>query len=202
MHEKDSHTNCILLRDVAADDDHALHDALRDRHWHVESTSSPHQAFARLCLHERLESSRASWGLERHTPPVLVIDAHHTSALHDQLLAACDTYLGGIGIWQWRDGRLLELRAAAPPPQPHQPSQQHHNQNPSAHNAPPAHPETRSNNGPMLRLHEPPDDAPRTGQQHDTDDASEQEQHDSRAASLSTDEVNMLLGSGEEPSSP
>jgi hypothetical protein len=200
MTAQTDHSNCVLLRDTADDIDAALVQHARSRCWVTEPATDTHDAFARLCLHERLQSSRAAWGLQRHLPPVLVIDADLDDTTRADLLGACDRYLPGIGVWHWRSGALCELRPAQPPGPA---DRDNGSPGPSAHAAPPARPSRLTINGPVLRLHEPPDDAPRTAprtdpEAHDDDT----ESHPSRETALSPDEIHMLLGTDQEHSTP
>lgn len=198
MNEQIGHCNCVLLRDDAEDVSASLIREAQQRRWRVESVGNAHEAFARLCLHERLEAARSAWGLQRHTPPVLVIDAALPNAQFSELIGACEQYVPGIGIWQWTRDALEELRAAAPPAQTDAKSGC---AGQSAHTATDAMPRRRSFNGPMLRLHEPPDAGPRTaGQAGDASDPTDDDRPEHRGQALSADEIHMLLGTEEEPS--
>lgn len=204
MTQQNSHANCVVLRQGAGELPVELRRALDARHSRTEVFNDPFRAFARLCLIERLESLRSGWGLERSSPLSLVINGDFSPASITQLINARDQYIPTIGIEQWREGDMIEIRPALMPAVQSAPSLRTHQAVTQARSAPAAQPNNARNAGPRLHLVEPPEGEFRIRQQshqsqdHDGDNG--QEQSHGNAQSLSPDEVQMLLGNRQDDS--
>ena len=196
MSNQNSHANCVVLREADGDVPDALRDVLNQRRCRTEILRDSYHAFARLCLIERLESVRSAWGLQRSSPLCLVIDGDtHPQLAHD-MLAARDRYLPSVGLLQWRDGELIELRPAASNV-PSAPPSGHLQKVPAAQSAPSAHAGIEHSSGPSLHLVEPPEDDRRMRSQSSASreggsNNGEGKSHGSNE-SLSPDEIRMLL---------
>lgn len=204
MQEKTSHIDCIVLCESAGDLPAALRASLAQQKYRIELLRDPHRAFGRLCLLDRLESVRSGWGLERSGTLTLVIAGESNRQAMQQMLNARDHYLPTVGILEWRDDALVELRPATIPPTPAPSafSKRDPDSVPPAPSAPSARARNEHSSGPNLHLVEPPDDQPRIRHQSVQTNRSGsdngEENPTGAAAPLSPDEVRMLLGSSEQ----
>lgn len=211
MTDQNGHPDCIVIAPVGTTLDEALRDELQQRRRTFCVLDDPFQGFALLCLAERLQSSRSAWGLERAAAPVLIIATTLGESTLTDLLGARDRYLKSIAIYRWRDGRLHPLRDAESPDQPAPDGQT--SADPAlrpARDAPvlQAAPPPERPHG--LRLTEPMQPSERMADQPQRpapplkehgDEGDDDEADDSdRPASLSAEEVQMLLGTEEGPS--
>lgn len=118
-------TKCVVLAPNAKSVDGRLRSQLEQRHWDALVTDVPLMAMAELCLAQRMQSSRAAWGLTGADGVALVvIEPSHWSDM-SVMLGAIKRYVPVVGAWAFEDGALRCIAQAdrdevlghvAPPP--------------------------------------------------------------------------------------
>ncbi len=99
-------TKCVVLAPNAKSVDGRLQSQLEQRHWDALVTDVPLMAMAELCLAQRMQSSRAAWGLTGADGVALVvIEPSHWSDL-SVMLGAIKRYVPVVGAWAFEDGAL------------------------------------------------------------------------------------------------
>ncbi len=120
MPSTDCPIRCVVLAPAGDDGgtDQALRSLLEHRQWLVHQASHPLEAFAELCLLERIQASRAAWGLRRSERLALVSVEPSRWPRLDALLAAAGRYLPAVSLWRYSDGRLAPVSPASPQAEP------------------------------------------------------------------------------------
>ena len=125
---------CIILTAVGEEPERDLQALIHRHRWEALCTDDAYQAMAELCLEERMQASRAAWGLQRARGLALVIvQTTGNGARRDEpLVHAVQKYLPETGIWSYASGALTAIE---PPPASDQPLEK---DRPASHDAVPS----------------------------------------------------------------
>ena len=105
---------CVILT-AAGQEPRDLQALIHQRRWEPISTDDAYKAMAELCLEERMQASRAAWGLQRARGLALVIvrTTRNEAGRDESLVHAVQKYLPETAIWRYASGALT---AVEPPP--------------------------------------------------------------------------------------
>lgn len=109
-------TRCIVLLPPESDCGQTISALLARRGWPGTSRDDPWLAYAELCLQERVQRSRAAWGLQRVEQTALVVaepDHWTPGGRLEDLSAAVEKYLPGVITFSF-DGGDLHPRSGPP----------------------------------------------------------------------------------------
>lgn len=113
-------TRAIIVSAPGQPHDAAIRDALRSRNWIVSEQFELHAALTELCLLDKGEAARSSWGLPPVESVAVVVDLPAGHAEAQQFIQAVERYAPRASVWIARDGRMRST-SGEPMPDPRQP---------------------------------------------------------------------------------
>lgn len=90
----------------------SLRAQFEERDWFAIQQHEPHMAFTELCLRDKTQATRSSWGLQRMEQLALVITHPHFWSDLDQLAAAVRKYVSVATVWIADDDRVQQFESA------------------------------------------------------------------------------------------
>src|SRR5688500_8563680 len=86
------------------------------RDWFAVEQHDPFLAMAELCLRDRAQATRASWGLQRMEQLALVVVNPQQWPLLSHMVAAVGRFVPVATVWTVTDGEIVPLGVPAPSP--------------------------------------------------------------------------------------
>ncbi len=119
MSQHDESVRCVVLGQPDRDRADAIDEVQQRTTCELTLTEDPVVAFANVCMALQAQAARATWGLAKADPPLLlVVQPDHWSD-YDKLLNAMGMYAPHVPVHLWQEGRLDLLPVKVDESEPH-----------------------------------------------------------------------------------
>lgn len=123
MSQHNESVRCVVLGEPDRDRADAIEEVQQRTTCELTLTEDPVVAFANVCMALRAEVARATWGLAKADPPLLLIVQPDHWSDFEKLMSAMAMYAPQVPVHLWREGRLdlLPFVTEEDSPAEHQP---------------------------------------------------------------------------------
>ena len=122
MSQHDESVRCVVLGQPDRDRADAIDEVQQRTTCELTLTEDPVVAFASVCMALQAGAARATWGLAKADPPLLLIVQPEHWSEYDKLLNAMVMYAPHVPIHLWQQGRLELLPVTVEEETPSTPS--------------------------------------------------------------------------------